>query len=312
MTTLNEKKEGERVVGFFIIKDRVLKVAANGSEYLDFVLVDRKTTITAKLWDITAQQKEILQKKAVVKVEGIVHFYRNQKQLNIQRIRLAVEDDPVKLVDLIPHANVSREELWHDLRLFIDEIESPQLAQIIKRLFGDKNVRDLVTTIPAGKKLHHAYYAGLLEHIVTLCHGAVQLLSLYPFVNKDHVLATCMLHDIGKIKELSDPIAPEYTTEGELMGHIILGIEMINDAARELGFASDDPDIAAVKHCILSHHGDVDWGWGSAVSGKTPAAVFFHYLDQIDAKMNAMQAVNESGADEWNYSPMLKRRIYKG
>ncbi|MCT8137374.1 HD domain-containing protein [Anaerobacillus sp. CMMVII] len=309
MKLITEAFEGDRLIGFFLIKDLQQKVATNGSEYFDFVLGDRSGTITAKLWDITEEQKGSFTVKKIVKVDGLVTLFRNQKQLQIQRIRLSLPEDDIDIQTLVQKSEIPREELWQELRMVIEEIQSPTLSKLVKTILLSKETRDALTTIPAGVKMHHSYYAGLLEHIVTLLHSATQLFPIYPQLNKDIVITTCLLHDIGKTKELSDPIAPEYTTEGELVGHIVLGIELINDAAREAGISSRDEELLLVKHCILSHHGDVDLGYGSAVSGKVPEAIFFHYLDQIDAKLNSMKQLFKGENEEWVYSPMLRRKI---
>jgi 3'-5' exoribonuclease len=306
---INEVNEGDRLIGFFLIKELQRKVAANGSEYFDILLSDSSGVISAKVWDITEEQKSTYDIKKIVKVDGLVNVFRNQKQLQIQRIRLSVDEDNVDIHTLVQRPDVSREQLWQELRMMIEEIESPVLTKLIKTVLVSKEIRDLLTTVPAGMKMHHAYYAGLLEHIVTLMHSATQLFPVYPNLNKDLVIATCLFHDIGKTREFSDPISPEYTTEGELVGHIVLGIEIINDAAREAGISPHDKELLALKHCILSHHGDVDLGYGSAISGKLPEAIFFHYLDQIDAKLNAMRMVSQSSDEKWVYSPMLRRKI---
>ncbi|MFN7250648.1 MAG: 3'-5' exoribonuclease YhaM family protein [Anaerobacillus sp.] len=309
MKLIKETCEGDRFFGFLLIKELHRKVATNGSEYFDIVLADASGIISAKLWDISEEQKATFSIKKIVKVDGIVSLYRQQKQLQIQRIRLSLPEDDIEIQTLIQKADVSREELWQELRMIIEEIQSPTLQKLVKTVLMVKETREALTTIPAGMKMHHSYYAGLLEHVVTLMQSALQLFPIYPQLNKDLIIATCLLHDIGKTIELSDPIAPEYTTEGELIGHIVLGIELINDAAKEAGISSRDEELLALKHCILSHHGDVDLGYGSAISGKLPEAIFFHYLDQLDAKLNAMKLSFKGNSEEWVYSPMLRRKI---
>ncbi|WP_096202682.1 3'-5' exoribonuclease YhaM family protein [Bacillus sp. FJAT-45350] len=310
MASLLEKKEGERMVDFFIIKEREVSIASNGSEYISFTLGKGSETIRARIWDVSAEQKELFMKRSVVKVDATVTMYRNQKQLTIQRIRLATDEDPIRVQDLLISGNISREDLWVELRMCIEEIQSPVLSRMIKSILAKKEVRDSLTTIPAAKQYHHAYYAGLLEHIVSLCQGSLQLLPFYPHVDKDCVLASCILHDIGKTKALSDPIAPDYTTEGELVGHVVLGIEMVNEAAYEAGISTNNEEVVAVKHCMLCHYSDNGEELGGTVLGKTAEAIFFSQLDQLDTKMNALLQVKDSAEDGWSYSPMLKRRVF--
>jgi 3'-5' exoribonuclease len=150
----------------------------------------------------------------------------------------------------------------------------------------------------------------LLEHIVHVTQSAYQLLPLYPKVKRDVVLAVCLLHDIGKIKAISDHISPEYTSDGELMGHIVLGIEIVNEAAHDAGISIENEEVVALKHCMLSQYGDVDWGFGSPVSAKTAESIFFHSIKQMNAQLNALDVMTERTKEAWAYAPMFKRKMY--
>ncbi|WP_017726578.1 3'-5' exoribonuclease YhaM family protein [Halalkalibacterium ligniniphilum] len=312
MTRFQERIEGERIVNFFLIRDREIKTATNGKEYANFTLERDLDFIPARLWDINEEQKVVLQRRAVVKVDGLITSYRNQKQLNIQRIRLATDEDEVNITELLSKPGLSREELWHELRLLIDEIQSPVLSTLVKKVLSDKKIRDKVTTIPAAKLWHHTYYAGLLEHIVHLCQSIMQLIPLYPHINQDCVLTTAILHEIGKAEALEDPIAPDYTTKGELMGHIVLGIEMINQAAYEAGIPRDNEELIAVKHCILSQYGESEAAINQGfIVNKTAEAVFFHHLNQLNEKLNGLQIIHDGSTEPWVYSSMFKRKMYK-
>lgn len=308
--SIHEKKEGERLIDFFIVKEKEANIAANGSEYLSVVLGNRNGQIRAKLWDVTEEQKELIQKRAIIKVDGFITIYRNQKHLTIQRVRLSNNEDQIGISDLLPEAKTPREELWQELRFFIDEIQSPVLNKVIKTLLSNKEIREKYTTIPATKEEHHPYYAGLLEHIVQLCHGAVQLLPLYKKLNKDIVLATCILHDIGKVKDLTDPIAPEHTISGELIGSVMLSVEMMNQAAYEAGISTENDEIMIVKHCIISHL-SLEPVYSKGMKGKTMEAIFFQYLKELDSRINAIEQASEEGSEEWNYTPLFKRKILK-
>ncbi|PYZ97205.1 CMP-binding protein [Alteribacter lacisalsi] len=309
MKTIANVQEGERLVGFFLVKECEIRVAVNGDEYMDLLLGDATGTIPSKIWDITEQQKAAVHAKTILKIDGQVRLFRGRKQLQINRVRIASDEDKVELQSLVQKSATPREELWQDLRMVIDDVQNDAYGAILRKLFGKKEVRDKLTTIPASKVMHHAYYAGLLEHTVSLCHATLQLLAVYPHLNKDLLLTTCLLHDIGKTRSIDDPITPEYTEEGELMGHLVMSVEMINEAAFEAGISSQNEEITALKHCILSQYGDTEKGLGSAVSGKLPEAVFFNAVEELDAKLNAIQMGKGETEGGWQYHPLFKRKM---
>jgi 3'-5' exoribonuclease len=314
MKYLLDYAEGERVIAFCLVKNKEVGVASNQSEYLNLEVGDRSGSMMAKLWDVTDEIKSMVQIKAVIKIDAQVQLYRGKKQLVIQRLRLATPADEVALESLVPVSPYQPDEMWEKLMRYVAEIKSPVLRSITEELITDPEIGKRLRSFPAGVRMHHHYYHGLLEHIVSLLAAAERLLPLYPQVDKDVLYATCMLHDIGKLYELSDAVAPDYTTPGQLIGHLVMGVELVGEACRKRGIAPDNSEVLHLKHCILSHHGDVEYGWGSAVSGKTPTAIIFHYLDQIDSKMNALtHALTEMGEDEeWGYAPALRRKIWRG
>jgi len=314
MKYLMEYQEGERVVAFCLVKNKEAGVASNQSEYLNLELGDRSGTLMAKLWDVSAEMKESITVKGVVKIDAAVQMYRGKKQLVIQRVRPASASDEVLMESLIPVSPVPVDELWEKLEQTIHSLQSQTLKAIITEALLNDEVRDRIRHYPAGVRMHHNYYHGLLEHIVSLLTAAERLVPLYPQVDRDILYATCILHDIGKLYELSDPVAPDYTTPGQLIGHLVMGVEMVSGICRKLDIPLGDAEVLHLKHCILSHHGEVENGWGSAVSGKTPTAVLFHYLDQIDSKMNALgQTLADMGEDEeWAYAGVLRRKVCRG
>ncbi len=289
-----------------MIREREVKQAANGSLYANFVLQQQHTLLSAKLWDITDEQQEKFVPKAVVKVEGNVEVFRSKKQLTIQKIRLAVDEDKVNRTELISKKGLSREDLWHELRMMMDEVESPILQAIIKQIYGNRSIRDRLTTIPAAKKLHHAYYAGLLEQIVELMYVALQLLPLYQHVQKDIALTLCLLGDIGKVHALKDPLAPEYTDAGELMGQLVLSIEIINEAALEQAIEISSPELMAVKHGILAQY---DQSEGGAVQPKTAEALFYYYVKRMNTDLRVLEHAQTEGSS-FSYIDLFKRKMF--
>ncbi len=313
MRYLLEYAEGERVVAFCLVKAKEVGVTSSQSEYLNLELGDRSGTMTAKLWDVTEELKESIQVKSIIKIDAMVQNYRGKKQLVIQRVRLASPSDEVMMEALVPVSPFPVEELWAKLERYVGEIKSQVLQAIVREVLQDEEISGRLRQFPAGVKMHHNYFHGLLEHIVSLLTAAERLLPLYPHVEKDVLYATCILHDIGKLYELSDAVAPDYTTPGQLIGHLVMGVELVSGICRKLGIPLGQAEVLHLKHCMLSHHGDVENGWGSAVSGKTPTAVMFHYLDQIDSKMNALgQTLSEMGEEEWGYTGALRRKVWRG
>ncbi|MGD8189760.1 3'-5' exoribonuclease YhaM family protein [Brevibacillus ginsengisoli] len=315
MRFLSDYAEGERLVSFCLVKNREIGVASNQSEYMNLELGDSSGSITAKIWDVNEELKSMIQVKSIVKVDAQVQSYRGKKQLIISRIRPASSSDEVAIESLVPASSYALDELLRKLEDAVDELKSPVLRAVINEILTREELKSRLISFPAGVKMHHNYYSGLLEHIVSLLEVARRLLPLYPHVDHDVLLSTCILHDIGKLYELTDPFAPDYSTPGQLIGHLVMGVDLVSDACRVLGIESDNPEVLHLKHCILSHHGDTEFGWGSAVSGKTPTAILFHYLDQIDSKMNATGQTlsqGEAAEEEWTYSPALKRKIWRG
>jgi 3'-5' exoribonuclease len=310
LTRFQDRQEGERVVDFYMIRDREVKRASNGTDYLNLTLERKLEYIPARLWDATEQHKQALIRRAVVKVDGVVTVYRQQKQLNIQRIRLATDEDPVTVAELISKPGLSREELWHELRMIIEEIQDETLLKLVKTMLGKKEIRERFTTIPASKATHHPYYAGLLEHVVEVCQSILQLSLIYGTINRDVVIAAAILHDIGKVAALHDPFAPEYTDEGEMIGHVVLGVELINQTAQELGISMDEPILLAVKHCILSQR-EQDEGATSFVYGpKTKEAILLAALDQLNGRLNSFELMASHAEERWTYSPLFKRKMF--
>lgn len=291
--------------GFYMIRDRDIKQASNGSLYANFTLQQQHHLLSARLWDITEEQQEKFVLKSVIKVEGTLETYRSKQQLTIQKIRLATEEDQINRTELISKKGLSREDLWHELRMMMDEVESPILQQLIKKVYGDRGIREKITTMPASKKYHHAYYAGLLEQIVELMYAAMQVLPLYRQVNKDIVLALCLLGDIGKIKALTDPLTPSYTKTGELIGQLVLTVEMINQAAVSQGIDPNQDELQALKHGVLAQYPSAE---GGQIQPKTAEALLYYYIKKMNTELKVLEQMGEQ-EDVFPYIDLFKRNM---
>jgi len=273
---------GESFDDFLLIKEVRSGTASNGKPFLTLFFVDATGEIDAKLWDASKEDEATFINGKVVKVAGDIIDYRGTLQLRIKSIRPAQVTDGVRVSDFLEKSPIDKEELQEYMMEAIFEMENPNLQRIV-RAFIKKYQEDLFI-YPAASKNHHAYMSGLAYHIVTMLKTAKSLCFIYPELNKDLLYAGIILHDIGKIHELSGVVSTTYTTEGTLLGHISLMVTEIDEMAKELKIEGEE--VTLLQHIILSHHGKGEWG-----SPKPPLireAEMIHFIDLIDAKMNML------------------------
>lgn len=273
---------GQPFDDFLLIKSVTRGMASNGKPFLTLILKDHSGEIEAKLWEITKEDEEEFVQETIVKVSGEVRQFRGKNQLKIHQIRPAHAADGVKIEDFLEKSPVPVEELKEHITEAIFQMKNPNLQRIVRYLVK-KYEKDLFI-YPAATKNHHEYVSGLAHHIVTMLELAKKIQSIYQNLNLDLLIAGIILHDLGKLKELSGAATPNYTVEGKLLGHISIISEEIGKAAEELGIEGEE--VMVLKHLVLSHHGKHEWG-----SPKTPQireAEILHLIDLMDAKMNMM------------------------
>ncbi|MDC3417281.1 3'-5' exoribonuclease YhaM [Aquibacillus salsiterrae] len=273
---------GDLFDSFMLVKAATKGVASNGKPFLTLVLSDTSGEIEAKLWDATPEDEELFHAEQLVKVMGEINQFRGRSQLKIHSIRQAQPTDGVQVADFIEKAPVDKEELMGRLTEIIFDMKNPNLQRIVR--YFVKKYQDELGVYPAATKNHHEYVSGLLYHVVSMLNIAKELKNLYPEINKDLLYAGIILHDLGKMKELSGISAPTYTLEGKLLGHIPMMVEEIGRAAEELQIIGEE--VTILQHMVLSHHGKAEWG-----SPKPPLvreAEILHLIDLIDAKMNML------------------------
>lgn len=273
---------GETFDGFMLIKEARKGTASNGKPFLTLFFTDATGEIEAKLWDVKTGDVETYTEKKVVKLVGDIHEFRGQAQLRIKSIRLAQTADGVRISDFLEKAPVSKEELQDELNGAIFEMQNPNIQRIVRAFI--KKYQNQLFDYPAASKNHHAYVSGLAHHIVTMLKIARSLCEIYPQLNKDLLYAGVILHDIGKIHELTGPVATSYTVEGTLLGHISIMVSEIEEMAQQLEISGEE--VVVLQHIVLSHHGYPEWG-----SPKRPQimeAEILHFIDLIDAKVNAL------------------------
>lgn len=246
--------------------------------------------------------------ESIVHLHGEIRQFRGKSQLNIRQIRLTNETDQVRLEDFLEKAPVEIDELKSYITQIIFEMSNPNIQRIVRQIV--KKYQDQLFVFPAATKNHHEYTSGLAHHIVSMLKVAKQLKQLYPEINIDLLYAGIILHDIGKVKELSNPISPSYTLEGKLLGHITIMVDEITATASELGIEGEE--VLMLQHMVLSHHGKSEWG-----SPKPPLireAEILHMIDLIDAKMNMMnRALDKTKPGEFTPKifPLENRSFYR-
>ncbi|HAM79914.1 3'-5' exoribonuclease YhaM [Ornithinibacillus bavariensis] len=273
---------GDTFEGFVLIKESTKGTASNGKPFLTLVLRDATGEIEAKLWDITQEDESIFIQEQIIHITGELNQFRGKAQMRINAIRIAQTTDGVQVSDFIEKAPVDREELMEKLTEAIFEMKNPTIQRIVRAVV--KKYQEPLLLYPAATKNHHEYASGLAHHITSMLKIAKELCELYPQLNKDLLYAGIILHDIGKVKELSGVVSTSYTLQGKLLGHIPMMVEEIGHIAKELKI--DGEEVLILQHLVLSHHGKAEWG--SPTPPLVREAEILHFIDLIDAKMNML------------------------
>lgn len=305
-----EFQVGEEIQGFFIIKAFNVKTSSNNKKYLDFTLADKTGEVNGKLWDVKDGFEDLYQSGVLVKVRGAVTSWQNATQLKITRIRLVSEEDNISITDYVPSAPFSPEEMFDELMATIEAFSNDDLKRLVSAIVEE--YKTPLMTAPAAKSNHHAIRSGLLYHLKRMIQTGKALCQVYTHVNEDLLVSGIILHDIEKINEMiSDDlgIVSEYSKEGQLLGHIIMGIKKIEEVAKRLNV---DKDLSLVlQHLVLTHHYEPEFG--SPKKPMLPEGELLHYIDMIDARMYDMElAYRDVEAGEFTAPIWVldKRRLY--
>jgi 3'-5' exoribonuclease len=303
------QQENKTVTTSFVVSNKQIKSKKSGEPYLDLTLMDRTGTIQAKMWDNVEECLYTFEQDDVVKIKGLVNKYNHRWQLTIHKIRKMDEAD-VEFSDYLPKTPKDIDELWRTLGEFVATIQEPHLRRLLELFMADPEVARAYRNAPAAKTMHHAFIGGLLDHVVSLFRSCDLVSQNYAFINRDLLLTGAFLHDIGKVHELSYSRSFGYTTEGQLLGHLIIDLEMLHAKLAQVpGFP---PQLKIlVEHLIISHHGQYEFG--SPKLPMFPEALMLHYLDDLDSKMEAMRTQFERDAEldsPWTaYNPSLGRPL---
>jgi len=284
-TFIVDIKENDNVDSLFLVKEKSSGITKTGNAYLKLKLIDRSGEMEGRIWTSVETFANSFEKDDFVHVIGKSVSFKEHLQLNITHIQ-RVEEEEILFSDFFPMAEKDIEEMFRSLAEISDQIRNSHLHQLIKLFWEDESFIKLFKVAPASKWLHHNYLGGLLEHTLSMVQLVLKNASHYSGLNLDLLLTASILHDVGKVDELSYRRSFDYSDEGRLLGHITLGIERVEDKIRQLpDFPKDLSTL--LKHLLLSHHGQ--YIWGSPKRPMTLEAVMLHYLDDMDAKMNGIQ-----------------------
>ncbi len=280
--------ENQTVTGFFVAGTRQLRTKADGSAYLALTLCDRTGQLEGRMWE--ASEAGEFKAGDVVKLRGQVCRYQEKLQIKLDKLRRADESldaGQFEPGDFVPKTEYDIDALWAKLTGHVDSVTDPHLHQLLQLFLDDPALASALREAPAAKTMHHAWIGGLLEHVVSLADICSLAAGHYPQVNRDLLLTGAILHDIGKLVELRWGTSFEYTLEGQLLGHISIGLAMVEQKVALIpGFP---PRLKLlVQHLILSHHGRLEFG--SPKLPMIPEAMLLHYLDDLEAKMQTMNS----------------------
>jgi len=307
---ISEIKENDHVDSLFLVKEKSSAVTKTGNTYLKLKLVDRSGEIEGRIWTAVENFAGSFEKDALVHCIGKAVSFQERLQLNITSIESVIEEE-ILFSDFFPMTEKDIDEMFQSLLEICRQVKDPHLGRLLQLFWEDESFVNRFKIAPASKWLHHNYLGGLLEHTLSLAQLVSRITDHYRGLNVDLLLTASIFHDLGKVDELSYHRSFDYSDEGRLLGHIILGIERVEDKIRQL------PDFpkelsTLLKHFLLSHHGQ--YVWGSPKKPMTLEAVMLHFLDDMDAKINGIQQFIKKEVPEgarWStYHRMFEQYFY--
>ena len=311
---INEMTAGETINDIYMVRDPILRSTTRGDFYIAMFLCDRTGQLNGRMWQASENVYKSLPKPGFVHIKGRTELYQDNLQLVVNTVT-PIDPSKVTVEDFLAHTTNDIDQMFGELKEAVGSIKNASLKALAGAFLADKEMMDNFCAAPGGMKMHHGYIGGLLEHTHSMMRVAEAILPLYPHVQRDLVVAGIFLHDMGKTEELSYDMAFSYTDSGQLIGHISKTLVMIHkkaDALRSQGIAISEEVLDALGHIILSHHGQYEYG-----SPKLPAtteAFMVYYLDDLDAKMNQVNAAIEGELSDSNWTAWqnpLQTRLYR-
>jgi 3'-5' exoribonuclease len=308
---LAEIEPNKVVTTGFLVHTKEIRQKKTGEPYLSLSLGDRTGEVEDKMWDNVAEVMDTFERDDFVMVKGLLQIYHNRPQFTIHKMR-RLEESEVDFSDFFPASRRNLDEMWSELRGIVAGLENSHLAALLNAFLDDEEIARRYRIAPAAKQIHHAYLGGLIEHVLSLCTLARMTARHYPSIDCDLLLTGVILHDIGKVYELSYDRGFGYSNDGQLLGHIMIALRMLGEKVRQL---PDFPESlrSLVEHMIISHHGHLEFG--SPKLPLFPEALLLHFLDDMDSKMECMRAMIENDRQVdgcfTTYNPALERPVLK-
>ncbi len=310
MKYINTLKEGDRGTETYLCKKKTQGISKTGKAFESLTLCDKTGTIDAKIWDVDSEGISDYDELDFITVTGDITSWNGALQFNIKRLRKANPGE-FEISDYIPSSKKDIEQMYSELVSIINSIKSSYMKKLLQKFYiDDKAFVEQFKAHSAAKSVHHGFTGGLLEHTLSVTKNCDFFTKQYPFLDRDLLLTASIFHDIGKVKELSDFPRNDYTDEGQLLGHIMIGANMIDRAIDDI---PDFPDVKRKEllHCVLSHHGELEYG-----SPKKPAiaeAIALSFADNIDAKMEtifeSLENVEENNLSWQGFNRLLDSNI---
>lgn len=307
---LSKLKNKDKLEHFLLLSNYSIKSTKTGKEYLDLELRDETLIISAKMWSNFESFVSKAKIGNVVKVLGSMDEFNNQPQLKIEKIRLAIDDDDITPIDFLPKSERELKEMENELATRINSLTNPHLKKLLDQIFTEEKFAKY-KNVPAGKAWHHAYIGGLLEHTLEIIKICDLMCDIHPEIERDLLITGAILHDFGKIEELTIDTGFDYTNKGKLVGHIVIIANIIESITEKI---SEFPEELKnhLLHLVLSHQGKLEFA--SPVIPKTLEAIVLYHADELSAKTNAFKgAINsesESGKEWTRYLPLAETSLY--
>ena len=308
---VSDLKPNQVVTTILLVHVKDVRQKKSGEPYLSLLLGDRTGEVDAKMWDNVAEVMDTFERDDFVKVKGLLQVFQNRPQLTIHKM-VRVPDAEIDFADYFPASARDPMEMFTELGGIVAGMQNPHLRALLVAFLEDEPLARMYRIAPAAKHVHHAYLGGLIEHVLSVCSLCRAAAAHYSYVDLDLLLTGAILHDIGKVAELTYDRTFGYSTEGQLLGHIVIGLRLLHDKLQRF------PDFPSklrvlVEHMIVSHHGELEFG-----SPKVPLfaeALLLHHLDNLDSKMECMRSLVENDRHVegcWTgYSSSLERSLLK-
>ena len=308
MKYLKDYRDGDRVHDVYLCKHKQAAVTKNGKNYLNVILQDKSGTMDAKVWDPNSMGIEEFEPMDYIEVGGDVSSFQSSLQISVKRVRVCREGE-YNPADYLPVSEKNIEEMYQELLGMVQRTKNPFLKELLESFFvKDADFIKKFKNSSAAKSVHHGFVGGLLEHTLSVAQMCEFYCKQYPILKRDLLVAAALCHDMGKIREISAFPVNDYTDDGNLLGHIVMGVEMVGEKIRDI---SGFPPVLAgeIKHCIIAHHGEYEYG-----SPKKPAimeAVALNFADNTDAKMETFTEIlkNTDQTDWLGYNRLFESNV---